>query len=118
MSELAAIEIEERDSVPVARISGEIDASNAVEIHEALVRAVSDQARGLVVDLTETSYLDSSGVQLLFDTAERLEGRELKFRVVVSPGSFIADVLAVTRLEETVAIDGTVSEAVDALSPG
>ena len=118
MSALAALEVDRRQGVPVVQVSGEIDASNADELRDAVLRTVSNQDRGLVVDLSETGYLDSSGIQLLFNAAERLRARQLELRVVVPAESFVADVLRVTRLEHRVGVDATLGDALDALAAG
>ena len=36
-----------------------------------------------MVDLSEARYIDSVGVSLLFELAERLAGRQLRFAVVM-----------------------------------
>jgi anti-sigma B factor antagonist len=115
MSELVALEVDRRQGVPVVHVSGEVDASNADDLRDAVLRSVSNQDRGLVVNLSETGYLDSSGIQLLFEAAERLRDRQLELRVVVPPDSFVADVLRVTRLEQRVGVDAALDDAVDAL---
>jgi anti-anti-sigma factor len=115
MSALVGLEVDQRQGVPVVHVSGEIDASNVDDLRDALLRSVSNQDRGLVVDLSETGYLDSSGIQLLFDAAERLRARQLELRVVVPADSFVADVLRVIRLEGRVGVDATLGDAVDAL---
>ena len=37
-----------------------------------MLTAVENQDVGLVIDLSDVSYMDSAGVNLLFDVAERL----------------------------------------------
>jgi anti-anti-sigma factor len=117
MTGLANLMFEELRGVPVARISGEIDASNANEVGERLTRHVSNQPPGMVIDVSETRYFDSACVRLLFDAAKRLDARGQKLRVVAAPESFGAEVLKAVRLEDKVPIDSTVGEAVDALAP-
>jgi anti-anti-sigma factor len=116
VSGIATLALEELRGVPVGRISGEIDASNAKEMGRRLERAVSNQAAGLVIDLSEAGYFDSAGVQLLFDVAERLNLRGQQLRVVVAAESFVADVLATVRLQEQVQLDSKVSDAVEELT--
>jgi anti-anti-sigma factor len=113
---IATLSLEELRGVPVGRISGEIDASNAREMRRRLESAVSNQAAGLIIDLSEAGYFDSSGVQLLFDLAEALSLRGQRLRVVVAAQSFVADILATVRLDEKVEVDSRVSDAVDALT--
>jgi anti-sigma B factor antagonist len=113
---LAALRIETLRGVPVGRLSGEVDASNASELSQQLTAAVPNTALGMVLDLTETSYLDSSGVQLLFELADRLRRRQQRLLLVVPQGSFIGDVLNAVSMGGLASIVATLSEAVDELS--
>ena len=114
MTELSQTEFS-GDDVIVARITGEIDLSNAGELGETLSAAVPNTALGLVIDLTATSYLDSSGVHLLFDLAERLQRRQQQLRVVVPQGGPIRRVLRIVELDETVPVLASVDVAVTQL---
>jgi anti-sigma B factor antagonist len=116
MRELGDVTIEEVRGVQVVRISGEIDASNAEGLRDQLVRSVSNQDPGLIIDVSDAGYFDSAGVQILFDAARQLKQRGQELRVVVPPESFIADVLHVVRLADEVAVDPTLDEALDALA--
>ena len=112
MSRLAELEFEEHDQVPVARVIGEIDTSNAGDIAVELWAAVSNAGFGLVVDLSQTTYLDSAGVNLFFDLSERLENRQQRLRLVVPRGSRIRRVLEIVNLGSVAPIDTRVEEAV------
>jgi anti-anti-sigma factor len=112
MTELSEVEFS-GDDVIVARLTGEIDLSNASEVGETLSAAVPNTALGLVIDLTATSYLDSSGVHLLFDLAERLQRRQQRLRVVVPEGGPIRRVLRIVELDDTVPVLASVDEAVE-----
>jgi anti-anti-sigma factor len=112
MTELSEVEFS-GDDVIVARLTGEIDLSNASEVGETLSAAVPNTALGLVIDLTATSYLDSSGVHLLFDLAERLQRRQQRLRVVVPEGGPIRRVLRIVELDETVPVLASLDEAVE-----
>ena len=111
MTELSQVEFS-GDDVIVARITGEIDLSNASEVGEALSAAVPNTALGMVIDLTATSYLDSSGVHLLFELGERLGRRQQQLRVVVPEGGPIRRVLRIVELDETVPVLASVDDAV------
>ena len=115
MNRLARLEVDDGQGVPVARVVGEMDASNVQEVGRGLLEAVSNQAHGLVIDLSETSYLDSAGVHLLFDTAERLRRRQIKLHLVAPPESFVTDVLRVTSLPDGVEMYETIEEAMGAI---
>jgi anti-sigma B factor antagonist len=114
MSDLSQLEFSGEDVV-VARLTGEIDLSNASEVGESLTAAVPNTALGLVIDLTATAYLDSSGVHLLFDLAERLQRRQQRLRVVVPEGAPVRRVLRIVELDESVPVMSSVEEAVAAI---
>jgi anti-anti-sigma factor len=112
MSELARLELS-GDDVVVARLSGEIDMSNANEVGDELSSAVPNTALGLVLDLTALTYLDSSGVHLVFDLAERLRRRQQQLRVVVPAGAPIRRVLRIVELDDSVPVLASVDEAIE-----
>jgi anti-anti-sigma factor len=115
LSLLADIVLDEREGVPVAGIRGEVDVSNAGDLGNRLHAFVPNSALGLVLDLTETTYFDSSGVRLLFDLGERLRQRQQELRVVVAGGSFLADLLAIINFAVFAPVEVSVADAVTAL---
>ncbi len=115
MPELARLSFETGGDVELARVAGEIDASNVDHLSEKLLASVSNDVRALVLDLTDTSYIDSSGISLIFDAAARLRNRRQELRLVVSPGSFVGEVLSAVSMQESVPIDPALSDALEAV---
>ena len=76
MSDLAHVAFEEQGRVVVARLAGEVDLSNAGDLQGSMLAAVPNTAEGMVVDLSVVSYLDSSGIRMLGEMAERLGWRD------------------------------------------
>jgi len=99
------------DGVVVAGISGEIDLSNATEITDSLLDGVPNEALGLVIDLSEVSYLDSAGVRMLAELDHRLGWRAQVLRVVAPEASRSRRVLEIAGLERVLSIDFTVEAA-------
>jgi len=99
--ELAKIQVEALDGTLVVSIVGEVDPSNAREIGRQLTEAVPNDAHIVVVDLAGVRFLDSSGVQMLFELAERLTGRQQQLRLVVPPDSPARRVLEIVAFAET-----------------
>jgi anti-sigma B factor antagonist len=112
VNEISRVSIETDDDVVVAHVSGEIDLSNARKLGEELAAAVPNQAVGLVIDLTGTEYLDSSGVSLVFDLSERLRRRQQRLRLVVPDSAPLRRVLRIVDADGAVPIVATVDEAV------
>jgi anti-anti-sigma factor len=115
MPELARLSFASEGDVELASVAGEVDASNVEDLTKQLLDAVTNKTRALVLDLTETSYIDSSGISLIFDAAARMKNRRQQLRLVVSPKSFVGEVLAAVSMQDSVPIDAAVPEAMRAV---
>ena len=115
MPDLARLTFETDGEVELARLTGEVDASNVADLSRRLLEAVSNKARALVLDLTETSYIDSSGISLIFDAAARMRNRRQQLRLVVTPRSFVGEVLAAVSMQDSVPIDPAMGDALRAV---
>lgn len=113
MSWLATITEERHGALPVAVIDGEVDASNAADVAERLRQLVTNQSDALVVDLTLTSYLDSAGINLLFDLGTELHGRQQQLHLVVPPTAPITRAISFTGLDAAVPTHATREAAVE-----
>jgi anti-anti-sigma factor len=102
MSLIANIRDELEGDVPVVVIEGEVDASNSAEIGSRLRDALSNQGTVLIVDLTETTYIDSAGINVLFKLALELHERQQQLHLVVAEISPIARMLKIVGLDEAV----------------
>jgi anti-anti-sigma factor len=115
MNPLAVVTMDEHGPALVARVQGEIDLSNVDEIRTLLVAAVSHEVECLILDLKETTYLDSTGVRLLFEIAERLQGRRQQLRIVVDDDALVRRVVSLTQLDQRVPTDSSVEDALTAV---
>jgi anti-anti-sigma factor len=111
LTEHPTVTIAADDGVVVASLSGEIDLSNAAEITDALLGGVPNEALGLVIDLSEVSYIDSAGVRMLAELDHRLGWRAQTLRVVAPEESRSRRVLEIAGLERVLSLDTTVEAA-------
>jgi anti-anti-sigma factor len=105
-------EMREQDGVPVAHLSGEVDISRAAAIRLDLLRALSNLHHGLVVDLRDVSYLDSAGVNVLFEVAERLSARQQALATVIPADALIERVTKLVNLGAATQIHTDLGDAV------
>jgi anti-sigma B factor antagonist len=105
MSELATLQTEHDGARFVVHVAGEVDISNAQDLEARIERAVPKEVVVLMLDLSGTRYLDSSGVALLLRLSERLQSRRIALRVVVPPGNPVRSVLELTGLSRLLALD-------------
>jgi anti-anti-sigma factor len=113
---LADFELETVDGVPVARITGEVDASNAADLTNRLRDVADREGPGLVLDLTGVEYIDSSGLRMLLNAASDFADRDQELRVVIVPDSFTATLFETTGVSGILAVDATSDAAVGQLS--
>jgi len=115
MSVLASITDEHHGEIPLVTIAGEIDASNAGEVAERLRAALSNRSEALVVDLSGTTYIDSAGLNVLFELAVALHERQQQLHLVIAQSSPIARMASIVGLDATVPMHPTRASALDAL---
>jgi anti-sigma B factor antagonist len=113
---LATLAFDEQEGFQVASLEGEIDLSNAADLLARLLAGVSNRSHSVILDLTETSYLDSAGVRLVFEARRALAERRQRLRVVAPPNTFVADVLDATGLGDAITIHRSLADALDAAS--
>lgn len=90
---LATVDVRaEGGSLEVA-LAGEIDLSNANTIHREIENAMGNRTTSIQVDLSEVRYLDSSGLRVLFELAEKARTLDTSFQVMVADGSPLVHVL-------------------------
>ena len=70
------------DERHLVAVRGDLDLHTAPELREVLARAIDDGRSRIVVDLTETSYMDSSGLTALVVAHKRLRKRDGQLVVV------------------------------------
>jgi anti-anti-sigma factor len=107
----AEIAIERHGGTVVARLSGEVDMTNASYVANELAASVTNDAAGLVIDLTGARYLDSAAIELLFDLARRLQHRRQELRLALPEGSPLTRLLELTEVGSVAPIYATVEAA-------
>ncbi len=102
------IAIELRGTVGLVTISGEVDLLVADQVE----RAISDAggARVVVVDLTDVTFIDSTGLRALVSGRELLESKRRSMALVVGD-SPVARLLSLTALDQEFVIHPSVDSA-------
>ena len=100
----------------VARFDGEIDSSNATELQLALAARLPSTASVLALDLSGVTYLDSSGIELLFELGRSLAARRQTIRLIVPETAPIRRVLELCAVESVAPIDGDLADVLGAIA--
>ncbi len=115
---ISTVSIERRDALPVVHVRGEIEFTNSDAVRTDVLATVPLDGPGMILDLTQTTHLDSSGVRLLFEVAELLRVRRKLLILVATQEGLIRRVIALTKLDDVVLLVATVDEALTILRHG
>jgi anti-sigma B factor antagonist len=95
----------------VVRVSGEVDLATVSELQQEL--AASGRAQPLVVDLTECTFLDSSGVRVLLAAAAEADAAGESFALVADEGG-VRRALDIAAVPDRVPVHATLAQALEA----
>jgi anti-sigma B factor antagonist len=98
----------------VVAVRGEIDLFTAPELKQVLAESIEGGRNRIVVDLTETTFLDSTALGVLIGAVKRLRSREGAL-AIVNVDENIAKTFEITGLDQIFTILATREEAVSAV---
>ena len=110
------LRISRRDGIVIAHLIGEIDLSNAGELRVAVTESTPNDALGVVLDLSEVTYIDSAGIHLLYRLGDSLRKRGQTLRVVIPPDSPPSDALRLAGIQRHVDVVEELEEGVQAVA--
>ena len=98
------------NGAPVVRAAVEVDATNAQELRSAIVAALGPGADRLIVDMSETEFCDSTGLNVLVRAHKRLAeaGGEL---LLVATQPTLLRIFKVTGMDTMFHLFATLDEA-------
>jgi len=96
--------------VALVGLTGEIDLYTCPEFKQELLRVIADGATLVVVDLTKTTFIDSTALGVIIRGVERLKQKDGRLVVVCTDPS-IVKIFEVTGLNRIFSVYGSRDEA-------
>jgi anti-sigma B factor antagonist len=87
------------DGETVVRLSGELDMATAPDLAERLAQLSSDGRAGVIIDVSELEFCDSSGLAVFVEYSQRARAHGTRL-VLRSPSPRLRVLLELTHLEE------------------
>ncbi len=84
---MSPLDTERVDGAAIARVREDIDAANVNAVQQELDHALGPDASSLVIDLSDTRYLDSAGIDMLLRLNQRLKDRRATLILVIPDNS-------------------------------
>jgi anti-anti-sigma factor len=114
MHPLATVDLTRNSDVPIIRLCGEIDTANVGQVGNALAAIAADARHaGLVLDLSDVTYLNSATVKLLFDLAEQMRKRQQQLRLVMIETAPMRRPLLLLKFDLVVPLHTSIDEAAE-----
>jgi anti-anti-sigma factor len=109
------LKTEHFNNVLVVMLPTDVDAANAARVGDELIARATHTVSCLVVDLSETRYLDSAGLDMLFRLRARMRQRRKRVHLAVPPNSPLRRLLEIVSADAAdLPVHAGVEEAVQA----
>ncbi len=103
-------EVRHVEDAIVVVVAGALTLRESPEFHGSLIKLCEQSPRNLVIDLTEVTFIDSSGVGTLTDIFRRMKQNDGKL-ALVGLNKMVRSVFEITRLDKLLPIYKTEEEA-------
>jgi anti-sigma B factor antagonist len=116
------VEVSELDGgVRAFSLNGELDHATAPELREPLEAAIEGGARSVLIDLSDCSFIDSTGLSVIVHAHARLvdgdgDGGNGGRLEICCPDAQVRRLLEITGIDRAVGLHQTRDEALGALS--
>ncbi len=109
------IKSSEKDNVGIILVEGDIDMFTSPGLRDTLVPMFEKGLKGIIVNLSGVSFMDSSGIATLVEGLQWSKKVDKAF-VLTGLGANVMNALSLTKLEKVFTINEDVDSALQALS--
>jgi anti-anti-sigma factor len=110
-----AVRFDTRGQVLIARMSGEIDLSNAERLGVKIAEATAPDANRVVLDLTEVEHIDSYGIFVIYGLRQRLREHEVPLVLVIPKDGRIRRALELVGVHDFMPVKEELEDALHSL---
>jgi anti-sigma B factor antagonist len=93
------LEVDKRQTYSILKIKGDVDLYSSPTVRKQIIPLVSKKNANLLVDFTNVTYMDSSGVATLVEALQLTNKNKGKLRLF-NLGQAIKDVFELSRLDK------------------
>ena len=90
-------------------VSGEVDLATSPELDVAIIAAIDSGATSVVIDLTDVSFMDSSGLGVIVRALKRCREAENDLDLVVT-NERVLKVFGITGLDQVIPIHASIQD--------
>jgi len=101
--------VERTDHRFYVSVAGEVDLATAPELDTVLLAAIVNQPQEIVIDLTDVTFLDSTGLGVIVRALKRTRERGTTLNLIAS-NERVLKVFAITGLDTILSIHSSLTE--------
>jgi len=105
------VNAKEIGGIVVMEVEGEVDAEHAPNLKRALIKAKESVEKGLVMDLTKVSFIDSTGLGVLISLMRQMKEQGSELRLTGMQDE-VRSIFEITRLYKVFSLSESVEAAV------
>jgi anti-anti-sigma factor len=116
-AETTAMPIRRTNRYTVVKLPEEIDIANADSVRRALLKLINTDGpatRPLVIDMTDTGFCDSCGVNAVLRAHTRADAMGRRIHLVIPPGGITRKVFDITAVSRLIPVYDDVGSAIAA----
>jgi anti-sigma B factor antagonist len=100
----------ELSGISVVKINGEVDLATSPQLRDALRMLLDANTKHVVIDLSQTKYLDSSALGILVDAAKKARGNQIQIHLSGAT-QLVRRALEITQLSKIFDMSVNLSQA-------
>ena len=93
----------------VLTVSGEVDLATSPQLDAAIIGAIESETSSLVIDLTDVSFMDSSGLGVIVRGLKRCRESEKDLDLVIT-NDRVLKVFGITGLDQVIPIHDSIED--------
>jgi anti-sigma B factor antagonist len=93
----------------VITVSGEVDLATSPQLDTAVIAAIDSGATSVVIDLTDVSFMDSSGLGVIVRALKRCREAENDLDLVIT-NERVLKVFGITGLDQVIPIHASIQD--------
>jgi anti-sigma B factor antagonist len=103
--------------IAIVEVSGWIEISSAPRLRDTLISLIDDGHLHLVIDLSSTVFLDSTGLGVLVGTLHRLRSRDGSL-AIAGVKDRVGRAFQISNLDQIITLTDTVEDGIAAINVG
>jgi len=93
----------------VITVSGEVDLASSPQLDDAIISTLDSGAKAVAIDLTDVTFMDSSGLGVIVRGLKRCREAEIDLDLVIT-NERVLKVFGITGLDQVIPIHSSISD--------